>query len=67
MDIQRSSTCRSHGSAFDSEAFEAGYQARRVNVGLAVSATVSWRAGWLDADAEIAAAFVASTPTKLIQ
>jgi len=42
-------------SDVDSAQFEAGYAARINNVPMAYSATKSWKAGWSDADAGVAA------------
>ena len=40
---------------WNSDEYEAGYQARLQNIGHAATATACWRAGWQDADREIVA------------
>jgi hypothetical protein len=53
MDIPRFSPINDDEPEFNSEEFQAGYDARQRGAAWATSATRSWRAGWVDADASI--------------
>jgi hypothetical protein len=52
MDIARFSPIDDDQPEFNPEEFQAGYDARQ-RAAWATSATRSWRAGWVDADASI--------------
>jgi hypothetical protein len=56
MQIPRFSPLDDDETGFDSEQFEAGYDARHSGAAWASSATRSWRAGWCDAEAGLFAA-----------